>query len=221
MAKYDGGSLGHKTDAEKRLISKIRKDVHKTVEEINNMQYDKSRKDKITPHVKNEFKKHTIICGAVQSATGKICSKPPVEGAARCAQHGGLATGPKTEEGKKRALAKLNPMAALVHGLNSRFVMTVEEEELYSAMMNLGIEKFQLDEFNIIMLHRGLMALILNERKEIAAAGEIIDESNSYNDYDSKFLKYMQALGLDRKFNESTNNKNNDKGINMNLLFDM
>ncbi|WP_176581340.1 HGGxSTG domain-containing protein [Bacillus thuringiensis] len=209
------------TDAEKRLISKLKKNAHETVAEINGMTYDKSRKDKITAPVKNELKKTRIICGSIRADTGKICSEPPVEGAARCAMHGGLSTGPKTEEGKKAALANLNPMAALVHGLNSRFVMTVEEEALYSAMMNLGIEKFQLDEFNIIMLHRGLMALILNERKEIAKAGEIIDESNSYNDYDSKFLKYMQALGLDRKFNESTNNKNNDKGINMNLLFDM
>ncbi|EJV59347.1 HGGxSTG domain-containing protein [Bacillus mycoides] len=212
----------NKTDAEKRLISKLRKDTTETVKEINGMKYDKARRDKITDPVKNELKKITIICGAVRADTGKICSNEPVEGAARCAQHGGFSTGPKTEEGRKAALANLNPMAALVHGLNSRFVMTVEEEMLYSAMMNLGIEKFNLDEFNTLMLHRGLMALILNERKEIAKAGEIIDESNSYNDYDSKFLKYMQALGLDRKFNESKENKNNksDPSVVLNQLFD-
>ncbi|WP_130067472.1 HGGxSTG domain-containing protein [Bacillus albus] len=220
MSGYDGGRLGHKTDAEKRLISKLRKDAKTTVAEINNMKYDKPRKDKITPHIKNELKKVTIICGAVSSANGKICSNPPVEGAARCAAHGGYSTGPVSEEGKKNALSNLHPQAALVHGLNSRFVMTVEEEALYTGLMNIGIEKYNLDEFNTIILHRGLMNLILNERKEIAKAGEIIDESNSYNDYDSKFLKYMQALGLDRKFNESTNNKNNDKGVNFNVLFD-
>ncbi|MCU5510310.1 hypothetical protein OCB07_15905 [Bacillus cereus] len=220
MAKDHGGGLGRKTDAEKRLISKIRKDAHATAAEINGMQYDTARKNKVTPHIKNEFKKITIICGAVRSDTGKICNLPPVEGAARCAMHGGHSTGPKTEEGRKAALANLNPMAALVHGLNSKFVFTVEEEMLYSAMMNLGIEKYNLDEFNTLILHRGLMNLILNERREIALAGEIVDEAQAMNDYDSKFLRYMQALGLDRKFNESTTNKNNDKGVNFNVLFD-
>jgi hypothetical protein len=93
---------------------------------------------------------------------------------------------------------------------------------LYSSMMNLGIEKYQLDEFNTMMLHRGLMSLIMNERREIALAGEIVDESAAVNDYDSKFLRYMQALGLDRKFNESKENKNNksDPSVVFNQLFD-
>ncbi|MCU5408014.1 hypothetical protein OCA16_26085 [Bacillus cereus] len=220
MSRDYDGSLGRKTDAEKRLISKLRKDTHETVAEINGMQYDTARKNKVTPQIKNELKKITIICGAVRKDTGKICNLPPVEGAARCAMHGGHSTGPKTEEGRKAALANLNPMAALVHGLNSKFVFTVEEEMLYSAMMNLGIEKYNLDEFNTLILHRGLMNLILNERREIALAGEIVDEAQAMNDYDSKFLRYMQALGLDRKFNESTTNKNNDKGVNFNVLFD-
>lgn len=222
MAKDHGGGLGRKTDAEKRLISKLRKDAHETVAEINDMQYDTARKNKVTAHIKNELKKVTIICGAVRSDTGKICSNTPVEGASRCAAHGGYSTGPTSEEGKKNSLANLNPMANLVHGLNSKFVMTVEEEALYSAMMNIGIEKYKLDEFNIIILHRGLMNLILNERREIALAGEIVDEAAAMNDYDSKFLRYMQALGLDRKFNESKENKNNksDPTVVFNQLFD-
>ena len=210
-----------KTDADKRLISKIRKDPVETAKEINGMKYDKARRDKITDPVKNELKKITIICGAVRKDTGKICSSPPVEGAARCAMHGGHSTGPVTEEGKKNALANLNPMAALVHGLNSKFVFTVEEEALYSGLMNYAIEELQLDQVNIILMHRALMNLIKNERKEIAQAGEILDESDSYQDFDSKFLKYVQALGMDRKFNMSNNHKDNDKGTNLNVLFDM
>jgi len=210
-----------KTDAEKRLISKLHKDAKKTVQEINGMQYDTARKNKVTAHIKNELKKVTIICGAVRADTGKICSNEPVEGAARCAQHGGYSTGAITEEGKQRAIANLNPRANLIHGLNSKFIMTVEEEALYAGLMNHAIEELDLDPMNIILMHRAIMNLIMNERKEIALAGEILDESDSYNDYDSKFLKFVQALGMDRKFNMSNSHKDNDKGTNLNVLFDM
>ncbi|PEM30201.1 HGGxSTG domain-containing protein [Bacillus wiedmannii] len=222
MSTHDHANRS-KTAAEKRLIGKIRADAKKAAEEINGMAYETARKNKVTAHIKNEFKKVRIICGAVSKATGKICPNDPVEGSNRCAQHGGHSTGPVTEEGKQRGLANLHPMANLIHGMNSRFVMTAEEQALYVGLMNVGIEKYQLDEFNIIILHRGLMNLILNERKEIASAGEQIDESNSYNDYDTKFLRYMQALGLDRKFNESKENKNNksDPSVVYNQLFDM
>jgi len=209
------------TDAEKRLISKIKKDAVETVKEINGMQYDTARKNKVTDPIKNELKKVTIICGAVRKDTGKICSNPPVEGAARCAAHGGYSTGPVSEEGKKRALANLNPQAALVHGLNAKFVFTVEEEALYTGLMNYAIEELQLDQMNIILMHRALMNLIKNERKEVAQAGEIIAEDESYQDFDSKFLKYVQALGMDRKFNVSVNHKDNNKGVSLNMLFDM
>lgn len=214
-------SLGRMTDAEKRLTSKIRSDAKKTVEEINGMAYDTARKNKVTAHIRNELKKVTIICGAVRNDTGKICSNEPVEGSNRCAMHGGYNTGAKTPEGKARALANLNPKAALVHGLNSKFTMTAEEEALYSGLMNHYIDELDLDPMNIIILHRALMNLILNERKEIAAAGEILNESDSYQDFDSKFLKFAQALGMDRKFNVSVNHKDNNKGININQLFDM
>ncbi|MGY0013259.1 HGGxSTG domain-containing protein [Bacillus anthracis] len=222
MSKYyDGGGLGNKTDAEKRLISKIRADAKKTVEEINGMAYDTARKNKVTAHIKNELKKVTIICGAVRKDTGKICSNEPVEGSNRCAMHGGYSTGAKTPEGKQRAIANLNPKAALVHGLNSKFTMTVEEQALYAGLMNHYIDELDLDPMNIIILHRAIMNLILNERKEIAEAGEIIDESNSYNDYDSKFLKFAQALGMDRKFQVSTSHKDNQQQQSLNILFDM
>ncbi|EOQ01011.1 HGGxSTG domain-containing protein [Bacillus cereus] len=220
MAKDHGGGLGRKTDAEKRLISKIRSDAKKTVEEINGMAYDTARKNKVTAHIKNELKKVTIICGAVRADTGKICSNEPVEGAARCAMHGGYSTGPTSEEGKKRALANLNPRANLVHGLNSKFVMTQEENALYTGLMNHYIEELDLDPMNIIILHRAIMNLIMNERREIAKEGEILDESQSMNDYDSKFLRFAQALGMDRKFQVSTSHKDNQKGVNFNVLFD-
>ncbi|WP_163258410.1 HGGxSTG domain-containing protein [Bacillus paranthracis] len=221
MSRDYDGRLGRKTDAEKRLISRIRTDAKKTVEEINGMAYDTARKNKVTAHIRNELKKVTIICGAVRADTGKICSNEPVEGSNRCAMHGGYSTGPVSEEGKKSALANLNPRAGLVHGLNSRFIMTQEENALYTGLMNHYIEELDLDPMNIIILHRAIMNLIMNERREIAKEGEILDESQSMNDYDSKFLRFAQALGMDRKFQVSTSHKDNQKDVNLNMLFDL
>jgi hypothetical protein len=178
------------------------------VELVNNMKYEKSRKDR-AEKLRNELAKVDIICGAIDRSKGKICSKPPVEGAKRCAQHGGLSTGATTEEGKKKALANLNPRANLVHGMYSAFIMTTEEQEFYVWFMNYYIEELDLDPMNVLALDRALRNFILNQRKEIAQAGEIVDESNSYNDYDTKFMRYMQSLGLDRKFNVSKEHKDN------------
>ena len=45
-------------------------------------------------------------CGAMTRA-GRPCIRNPVPGKKRCPNHGGLSTGPKTDEGKARALAAL------------------------------------------------------------------------------------------------------------------
>ncbi|WP_218924885.1 HGGxSTG domain-containing protein [Priestia megaterium] len=191
-------------------MSKENEKLLEEVELVNNMKYPKSRKDR-AESMRKQLSKVDIICGAIDRSKGKICSKPPVEGAKRCAQHGGLSTGAVTEEGKARALANLDPRASLIHGMYSQFVMTTEEQDFYVGFMNYYIEALDLDPMNILGLDRALRNFILNQRKEIAQAGEIVDESNSYNDYDTKFMRYMQTLGLDRKFNISNEHKDNNK----------
>ena len=42
------------------------------------------------------------VCGAFARSTGKPCQAPRVPGKRRCRLHGGLSTGPKTEEGRQR-----------------------------------------------------------------------------------------------------------------------
>ncbi len=42
-------------------------------------------------------------CGA-KLPNGRTCTKEPVGPSGRCAQHGGLSTGPKTQEGKLKAM---------------------------------------------------------------------------------------------------------------------
>ena len=190
------------------------------VEHINDMKYPKSRRER-AEKIRKKLGKVEIICGAIDKRTGKICSKKPAEGSTngRCAQHGGLSTGAVTEEGRQRSLANLNPRANLIHGMYSRFTMTQEENDFYVGFMNWYIEELDLDPANILMLDRALRNFILNQRKEIAEAGEIVDESDSYNDYDSKFMRYMQALGLDRKFNISKDHKDNSSGGGIAMLF--
>ena len=192
------------------------------VEAVNDMKYPKSRKDK-AELMRDRLKKVSIICGAIERSTGKICSKAPAEGSTngRCSQHGGLATGAVTEEGKQRALANLDPRANLIHGMYSRFVMTTEEEGFYVGFMNYYIDELDLDPANMLLLDRALRNFILNQRKEMAEAGEIVDESQSYNDYDTKFMRYMQALGMDRKFNVSKEHKDNKGDLDLSLIFDM
>jgi len=193
-----------RTKAEKMLVE---------VEQINNMKYTKSRKER-AEKLRKELGKVDLICGAIEKATGKICSNEPAEGSTngRCARHGGLATGARTEEGRAKAMANLNPRARLIHGMYSRFVMTLEEQDFYEGMMNYYIEELDLDPINILALDRALRNFILNQRKEIAEAGEIVDESSSFNDYDTKFMRWLQALGLDRKFNISKDHKDNNSG---------
>lgn len=210
-------------NSNKRIAKMMRTQAEKMIEEvdyINNMKYTKSRKAR-AEKLRKELKKVDIICGAIDSKTGKICSQKPAEGSTngRCAKHGGLSTGPTTEEGKQKALSKLNPRANLIHGLYSRFVMTQEENDFYVNMMNYYIDELDLDPINILALDRALRNFILNQRKEIAQAGEMLDESESYNDYDTKFMRWLQTLGLDRKFNISKDHKDNNNSGDIALLF--
>ena len=45
-----------------------------------------------------------MYCSA-KTRSGKYCKKRPLVGKKRCRLQGGLSTGPKIEEGKKRAIA--------------------------------------------------------------------------------------------------------------------
>ena len=51
-------------------------------------------------------RKREAKCGAFARSTGKPCQAKPLANG-RCRNHGGMSTGPKTEEGKSRALANL------------------------------------------------------------------------------------------------------------------
>jgi len=192
------------------------------VDNINDMTYAKSRK-KRAELIKKQLKNVKVICGAI-NREGKVCTKVPhtkEDGSSngRCLEHGGNTNGPVTPEGRRKALSKLNPQAHMVFGLYSRFVMSEEEMDFYVGMMNYYIEALQLDLGNILLLDRAIRNFIINQRREIALNEEdSLAESQSYNDYDTKFLRYMQALGVDRKFNESRDNSSNTQAIDIAVL---
>ena len=51
-------------------------------------------------------KRDRVACGA-KTRKGTPCARRAVEGKARCPNHGGLSTGPKTPEGRAKALLNL------------------------------------------------------------------------------------------------------------------
>ena len=54
----------------------------------------------------NRLGKFTARCGA-KTRNNQFCNKFPIKGKRRCNLHGGLSTGPKTEQGRQ-AIAKAN-----------------------------------------------------------------------------------------------------------------
>jgi len=52
-----------------------------------------------------------VTCNAVIARTGRVCGAAVIEGRRKCAQHGGLSTGPTTPEGRQRCAE-----ARTVHG---------------------------------------------------------------------------------------------------------
>lgn len=62
----------------------------------------------------------TIRCGARRHRDGQPCQARSEPGKRRCRFHGGKSTGPRTEEGRARALANLRraPVESMALGLN-------------------------------------------------------------------------------------------------------
>lgn len=207
----------HEAEHIRHYIRKAKQDPEAAIQELNDMKYDKARIKKYEL-IKDLLKDVDIICGA-RIKNGRICSKPPVEGKTRCEAHGGLAPMAQTEEARQRSLANLNPRAHFVYGLYGGFTMDAQEDAFYVQMMNHYIPELDLDPINVLALDRALRNFILNQRKEYADAGEAINGVQFDIDYDSKFLKFVQSLGMDRKFNLSKEHKDNTAPISIADLF--
>ena len=72
-----------------------------------------------------ESRDNNLLCGA-RTRSNSLCAKHPIKGKRRCRLHGGLSTGPKTEEGKARIAA-----ARLKHGRYVNWRARREKEKVY------------------------------------------------------------------------------------------
>jgi len=137
-------------------------------------------------------------CTAKSKQTGFQCKNWAMDGKTKCKYHGG-ATPPRTQEQKD---AMKGNTYALKHGIYSNKLLTPEEHDWYEKTMKSWTEKYQLDEVNQLLLDRALRNYIRQARKELfEAENGMVDERGILIDNDSKFIKYISMLGLDRKFN--------------------
>ncbi|MCC2485001.1 hypothetical protein LKM01_24725 [Bacillus pacificus] len=176
--------------------------------------------------LRKQLRKEPSICGAIQG-NGKICTKKPYlkeDGTTngRCAFHGGKQTGQTTEEGRRRSLENLNPKANLIHGIYSKEfkdMLTQEETELYNSLMDYYLDNYENDPFNMALVDRYALNLIKVARLD---SKQFLKDSQSYNDPETKLIRYIETLGLNNKFKMSKENKNNKgEDVNLNVLFDM
>jgi hypothetical protein len=84
-------------------------------------------------------------CGA-KTRGGHPCGRPagwgtPHPGSGRCKLHGGLSTGPKSTEGKKKIAAN-----AIKHGGYSDKILSEHEKDLYDLLWDSTIQKHGLDQ---------------------------------------------------------------------------
>ena len=79
-------------------IAKLFKDSDRMLERI--------EKEKVSARRFNQSKRSRKKCGAFARSTGQPCRMKALANG-RCRLHGGLSTGPKTVEGKAKALANL------------------------------------------------------------------------------------------------------------------
>lgn len=137
-------------------------------------------------------------CTAKSKQTGEQCKNWAVEGKTKCRFHGGK-TPPRTEEQKAKHRGNTY---ALKHGIYSNKLLTEEEKSFYYSKMEEWTKKYNLDEPNQLLLDRALRTYIKQARKDAydLEKGEFT-ERGVVLDNESKFQKYMDMLGLSRKFN--------------------
>ncbi|MBO1511544.1 HGGxSTG domain-containing protein [Metabacillus bambusae] len=172
--------------------------------------------------LKRGLKKEATICGAMKN-TGKICLREPFikdDGSTngRCQFHGGKSTGATTEEGRLKQMANLEPKANLIHGVYSKdfkSMLTQEEVGLYNYIVNWFCDNFEVDPINLGLLDRYIMNQIKALRLDSI---DFLRESREYNDVEMKMLRFAESLGLNKRFKDSKENKDNVEKIDIATL---
>jgi len=178
--------------------------------------------------LKKMFKKEPEICGALQK-DGRVCVRAPwrlPDGTinnGRCAVHKGKPNSHLSKDlaRRERQLANLNPKANLIHGMYSKDLkdsFTKEEVKFYNEMIDWFVETFpeDTDPVNMSLLHRFAINSIKTARKESV---DFMKESNSQNSFERMMIKFAKELGLNKKYRDSKENKENKNDFNFALFF--
>lgn len=139
-------------------------------------------------------------CTAKSKSTQFQCKNWAEPNHTKCRFHGGKT--PKRREDQIEAM-KGNTYA-LTHGIYSNQLLTPEEYDFYHNIMEMWTEEYKLDTANQLILDRALRNYIKQARKD---AMDFMDggfnDKGVILDHDSKFQKYMDMLGMSRKFTVS------------------
>lgn len=163
-----------------------------------------------------ELKKSTVICGAI-TGSGKVCLLSPLvkeDGTTngRCERHGGKSTGPRTEEGKKKAIEKLRGRTP-VHGLYSKNFLEMLTEDEIKFMEWLEDDIRRNYEIRNALEETALQMLIMEAVRHFRMVNTRFErESKHVSEFLTKFLRIVEAMGWKRK------NEDDKNGVNLNVV---
>lgn len=130
--------------------------------------------------------------------------------------------GPQTPEGKAKALANLTA-GNYIHGLylkDFKADLSQEENDWYKEMFDHYQENYELDKFDLETLDLALINLIKARRKNGSSLEYAVQEKVSMVDFEARYLRQVDELGLSRKYKLSKGNVNNKSEVDLSLLFD-
>lgn len=130
--------------------------------------------------------------------------------------------GPQTEEGKKKSLSNLTP-GNYIHGLylkDFKADLSQEENDWYKEMFDHYQENYELDKLDLETLDLALINLIKARRKNGSSLEYAVQEKVSMVDFEARYLRQVDELGLSRKYKLSKGNVNNKSEVDLSLLFD-
>lgn len=176
--------------------------------------------------MKKLMKKEPEICGALKK-DGKVCLRQPwrlPDGTinnGRCASHKGKPGSHISKDPIRRArqLANLHPKARLIHGMYSKNIeFTKEETEFYNETIDYFVENYpeDVDPINLSLLHRFAINHIKTTRLE---SMNFLKESRSHNSFEKLMQSFAQDLGLNKKYKDSKEHKDNPSNGDIALLF--
>lgn len=171
-----------------------------------------------------ELEKSVSFCGFADWSTGRlrVCKNPPfipANGRAngRCKQH--FMSGELQYQDNMLQKIDEAQVKAIYLSYQDKF-MTVQEKTLYISIMNwfTDIEK-DYTPIDLMVLDRGLRSYINAVRKEVDSPEFGVPTVRKDDiDFDTKFLRAITTLGLDRKFRESRKKGDNTENI---TIFDI